>query len=79
MARGLSQEELARRAGVNRSTVSRLEHGLEEPLSRTKDRLARALEQPTALLFPLNDDDRVGSAADRHDSAGSDGGYGPEE
>ncbi len=52
VTRGLSQQELGRLAGVNRSTVSRLEAGLEEPLPRTKVALASALEFDVEVIFP---------------------------
>jgi transcriptional regulator with XRE-family HTH domain len=42
-ARGLSQGELAARAGLGRPTVSRLERGHQAPTSRTLASLARAL------------------------------------
>lgn len=64
VARGLSQEELARRAGVNRSTVSRLEQGQEEPLRATQTVLADALGYPVALIFPQNDLDPEASRAE---------------
>ena len=57
IARGLSQDELARLAGVNRSTVSRLEQGHEEPQRATKAVLAAALAFPAEKLFPEDDRD----------------------
>jgi transcriptional regulator with XRE-family HTH domain len=41
--RGLSQEQFATDAGVDRSYVSRLERGLENPTVVMLDRLAKAL------------------------------------
>ena len=42
-AAGLSQQELARRAGVRQETVSRLESGKHSPTVRTVDKLDRVL------------------------------------
>jgi transcriptional regulator with XRE-family HTH domain len=42
---GLSQEELARRAGVRQETISRLESGKHSPTIRTIDKIDRALKQ----------------------------------
>ena len=48
---GVTQEALARRAGVRRETVSRVENG-GEPQLRTARRLADALGLQLELLFP---------------------------
>ena len=47
----LSQEELALRSGVSRSTVSRLERGLQEPTYATLKRLASALGVSSRTLL----------------------------
>lgn len=53
-ARGWSGFELARRAGVDRSRVSRIESGeARQPDPRTLTRLADALGVPSADLFAL--------------------------
>ena len=49
-ARGWSQGELADRAGVDRSVVSRLESGDQTPLLDTAIRLAGALGLGVALV-----------------------------
>ena len=49
--RGLSQENLAVDAGVDRSYVSRLERGLENPTVAMLDRLATALNARIAEFF----------------------------
>lgn len=41
---GLSQQELARRAGVRQETVSRLESGKHSPTVRTVEKIDRALQ-----------------------------------
>ncbi|MBJ7319617.1 MAG: helix-turn-helix transcriptional regulator [Brevundimonas sp.] len=48
---GLSQEELAFRAGMKRSYLSDLERGTRNPTVRAMDRLAQALKvHPRQLL-----------------------------
>ncbi|MCE9553116.1 MAG: helix-turn-helix domain-containing protein [Planctomycetes bacterium] len=42
-AAGLTQEELARRAGVRQETICRLESGKHSPTVRTVQRIERAL------------------------------------
>lgn len=46
-AAGLSQEELARRAGVRQETISRLESGKHSPTVRTVEKIERALQAAT--------------------------------
>lgn len=51
--RGLTQMELARRAGVGARTVIRLERGeIDAPSSETLRKLASALGTRPELLFP---------------------------
>lgn len=49
-AKRLSQEELAGRAGLHASEVSRLERGVREPRLGTIARLARGLGVPAEKL-----------------------------
>lgn len=49
---GLSQPELAKRAGLNRSTVYRIEAGLVPAQAATLRRLAQALGCEIADLMP---------------------------
>lgn len=49
--RGLTQAQLAEKAGVSRETVSRLERGGRARL-KTAAALARALEMDFGLVFP---------------------------
>lgn len=52
-SRGISQGELARKAGVKSSTISRLERGLAQPYRTTLLRIAKALDVDVeALLDP---------------------------
>jgi transcriptional regulator with XRE-family HTH domain len=52
LARGLSQEELAERAGIARETISRLETGRARPRLATARAIVRALGYPFDLVFP---------------------------
>ena len=49
--RGFSQEALAHEASIDRSYMSRLERGLENPTVAILDRLAKALQGPIVDLF----------------------------
>lgn len=52
LERGLSQQELATRAGAHVTYISRLERGEAAPGLDLLDQLARALEVPLAELLP---------------------------
>ena len=55
--RGMTQEQLALEAEMERSYVSDLERGTRNPSVRALGRLAQALEvEPHELLVPLLDD-----------------------
>jgi transcriptional regulator with XRE-family HTH domain len=49
-ARGLSQEALAQKTGLNRVTLARLERAMHPPNLETLERIARALRVPLADL-----------------------------
>ena len=49
---GLSQSELARRAGIAESNFSKIENGLWQAWPKAKRRLARALKVRISELFP---------------------------
>jgi len=51
--RDLSQDELARRAGVSRQTISSIETGVYCPSTLLAFRLARVLDRPVDSLFWL--------------------------
>src|SRR3954453_187939 len=55
-AAGLTQEELAHRLGVDRSTVGRWEAGAGDPILRARRELADALGVDPAALASLLDD-----------------------
>ena len=48
---GISQEELASRAGLHRTYISDIERGARNPSVESVERLARALQIPVAMLF----------------------------
>lgn len=52
VARDWHQAELARRAGLSREEVSRLERGRHRPQPATAQALADALGVPAEALFP---------------------------
>jgi len=51
VAAGVSQDALAVDAGIDRTYVSRLERGLENPTVAVLERLARAVNAPIVELF----------------------------
>ena len=55
-ARGLSQEQLAQRAGVSVATLGRLERGTHRPREATVRVLASALGVSVQALFPEEPD-----------------------
>ncbi|MGD9892533.1 MAG: helix-turn-helix domain-containing protein [Dehalococcoidia bacterium] len=50
-ARGMSQQELARRAGTSQPAIARLEAGGVDPRLETLHRLGRALDADLVLRF----------------------------
>ncbi len=52
-ARGVSQQELAKRAGVSASYISLIEGGKREPTIASTRKLAEALEIPVDLVMLL--------------------------
>jgi transcriptional regulator with XRE-family HTH domain len=49
---GVNQSELARRSGVARNTINRIEHGHRIPSSETLEKLAMALDVEPGEFFP---------------------------
>ena len=49
---GLSQSELARRAGIAESNLSKIENGLWQAWPKAKRRLAQVLKVRISELFP---------------------------
>lgn len=60
---GLRQEDLAKKAGIARPNIARIERGAHEPSTRTLRRVAEALGVPLARLLDV--EDPVAAAADR--------------
>ncbi|UHA72800.1 helix-turn-helix domain-containing protein [Paenibacillus sp. 481] len=52
--RGLSQESLALKAGINTSYMGQLERGEKSPTVDTLDKLSTALDVPLAQLFQFD-------------------------
>ncbi len=48
---GLSQEELADRAGLHRTYISQVERGLKSPSLRSLEQIAQALGLPPSALL----------------------------
>jgi transcriptional regulator with XRE-family HTH domain len=60
---GLSQEELAKRSGLQAGEISRFERGKRDPRVSTLEKLAAALEvEPWQLLKKADDKDGRASA-----------------
>ena len=53
---GLTQADVAARAGISRDQVVRLEAGLSSPTWRTAVALAAALDRSPLELFPVSDE-----------------------
>jgi len=53
---GMSQEELALRAGLNAAHLGQIERGLKKPTIETINRIAEALEIPIVKLFHFKED-----------------------
>ena len=47
----LSQQEIANRTGINRSDISRIEHGNANPSVKTMKRIANALGKQLKISF----------------------------
>lgn len=56
-ALGLSQEELADRAGIHRTYVSQLERGLKSPTLSVLIKVAKALDTKPSLLVRAFEDE----------------------
>lgn len=53
--KGISQEELAARAGLHRTYISQVERGLKSPSLRSLSQIATALEMPLWALIKRMD------------------------
>ena len=68
-ALGLTQEDLAARLGVERSTVGRWERGTTQPLPWIRPKLAKVLQVPAGQLAELLDGPTPSGAGDREPAA----------
>src|ERR1044071_6626136 len=59
---GISQEELAGRAGLHRTYISDIERGARNTSLESIDKLARALKIPVATLFAQSDKTNSGAS-----------------
>jgi transcriptional regulator with XRE-family HTH domain len=50
---GIPQQELARRAGISRSHMNKIESGTEQPKFETTVRIAQALGVPLDAIAPV--------------------------
>src|SRR5271170_2568514 len=65
---GLSQSELARRAGISRQALGAIEAGLYQPNVDVALKLARELGTSVERLFGAGDDGHVEAHCARHDA-----------
>jgi transcriptional regulator with XRE-family HTH domain len=56
--RGIKQKYLARKAGISREELSRIERGHVKPLTQTLEGLCLALEVPLAQLLEMKGGER---------------------
>jgi transcriptional regulator with XRE-family HTH domain len=54
-ARGISQEDLAYRAKIHRTTMSEIERGVSNVSVDVVEKIARALSMPLSELFALTE------------------------
>ena len=59
IALGLSQEQLAQKAGIDRSTVSHMESGQYSPLWETRQKIRYALGMPEERLYSIRERNAV--------------------
>jgi putative transcriptional regulator len=69
-SRGLTQEQLARQAGVSRQTIAEIEGGDYNPSTVLALRLAALLEVPVEELFQLPEAEHAGLVALREAAGG---------
>ena len=61
---GISQEELAHRAGLHRTYISDIERGARNPSLKTLSRLADGLEITTSQLIKMGELEALGKHAE---------------
>lgn len=50
-AKGISQEELAERAGLHRTYISQIERGIKTPTLKSLEQIAAALNTPVSAIM----------------------------
>jgi transcriptional regulator with XRE-family HTH domain len=68
-SRGMTIEDLARKAGVNKGTVSEIERGTANPTQSTLESLAKALDTSLAMLYQMTTSGQLASTPPPHDLA----------
>jgi transcriptional regulator with XRE-family HTH domain len=68
-SRGMTIEDLARKAGVNKGTVSEIERGTANPTQSTLESLAKALDTSLAMLYQMTTGGQLASTPPPHDLA----------
>jgi transcriptional regulator with XRE-family HTH domain len=63
--KGISLNELSRRAGVSAAHISQIERSLATPSLKTLEKIAQVLEMPTSRLLPSVSDDGLGQKVKR--------------
>jgi len=76
VAAGLTQAELAERAGIAAITVTRIENRQHEPFTATVVKLAAALGVEPGALIPANDERPAATPGARTPQGGADRGAG---
>jgi transcriptional regulator with XRE-family HTH domain len=62
--KGWTQQELARRSGINASNISLLENGRVEIGKKRAEQLAKAFDiHPAIIMFPEHESKAIGSSA----------------
>jgi len=51
LARGLTQEQVAKLAGVDRTTITKIENGTAKPSVKTAQKIAQVLDFDWTLFF----------------------------
>ena len=53
LARGLTQEQVAKLAGVDRTTITKIENGTAKPSVKTAQKIAQVLDFDWTIFFSI--------------------------